>query len=87
MLKASLCVLGSSVSIAGCSDSVVSVPPRSSSDKSNVSFSCMFQFVFECLSCRGLFSLMHDALLLFRNSCFLIDLVHDLVGEHLDVFL
>ena len=38
----------------------------------------------ECVSCRELCALVRDALRL-RNSRFLLDLVHDLVGKHLGV--
>ena len=39
--------------------------------------------VFECVSCRELFALVRDALLLVRNSRFHLDLVHDLIGSNL----
>ena len=67
---ASLCVAISSVSIAGCSvDSVVFLDVA----------------IFEFLSCRKLFALVRDALLLLRNSHFHLDLVHDLIYKHLGV--
>ena len=87
MFGASLCLAISSGSTVACSvDSVVSVPQRSSSDRSIVSFSWMLWYL-RCLSCRELFNLVRDALPLLRNSRFHLDLIHDLAGEHLGVIL
>ena len=55
VVGASLCVAHASVSIVGCSvDSVVSVPPWSSSDRSIVSFSWMLQYLSVCRVVRCL---------------------------------